>query len=421
MNQSRPMTRYPRRPMRPAPAGPKFLERDQPAGSGAWLAPWVQLKFFSYHPTIYPTMIKSASPDARAGDIVTIYDKEGQIFGRGLYNPNARVPLRVFYHGTEPKGDEYFVELLNRAIELRLNTLCLPEKADAFRVIHSDGDTLSGLIVDKYADVLSVEVHSHGVYQRLQDWLKILHERLGTKREVVHVDERIARMEGIKPKSFSEAPPRSVKIVENGVRFEVDFEEGHKTGFFCDQRENRHQLTKLVKDCRVLDMCCYTGGFAVSAAAKGGAKEVTGVDLDEKAIAQAKRNANLNQARVEWAHCDAFSYARQMQRNSEKWDVVILDPPKFVLSREEFREGQIKYEDLNQLGISLLRPGGLLVTCSCSGLVSPENFEEFVIRAAHRQSRRLQFLDRTEAGPDHPVMSNCPESRYLKLLWARVV
>lgn len=405
--------------MRPAP-GPKFLDRDQPAGSETWLAPWVQLKFFSYHPTIYPTMIKSVSPEAKAGDIVNIYDKEGQIFGRGLYNPNARVPLRVFYHGTEQKGDDYFVELLHRAIDLRLNTLRLPEQTDAFRVIHSDGDTLSGLIVDKYADVLSVEVHSHGVYQRLQDWLKILHERLGTKREVVHVDDRIARMEGIKPKTVTEAPPRAVKIRENGVRFEVDFEQGHKTGFFCDQRDNRLQLSKMVKDCRVLDLCCYTGGFSVSAAVNGGAREVTGVDLDEKAIAQAKRNANLNQARVDWAHCDAFSYARQMQRNGEKWDVVILDPPKFVLSREEFREGQVKYEDLNQLGISLVKPGGLLVTCSCSGLVSPENFEEFVIRAAHRQARRLQFLDRTEAGPDHPVMSNCPESRYLKLLWARV-
>jgi 23S rRNA (cytosine1962-C5)-methyltransferase len=108
-----------------------------------------------------------------------------------------------------------------------------------------------------------------------------------------------------------------------------------------------------------------------------------------------------------------------MQRNNEKWDVVILDPPKFVVSREEFRDGQQKYEDLNQLGISLLKPGGVLLTCSCSGLVSPENFEEFTVRAAHRQARRLQFLDRTEAGPDHPVMSNCPESRYLKVLWAR--
>ncbi|HEY0457262.1 MAG TPA: class I SAM-dependent rRNA methyltransferase [Verrucomicrobiae bacterium] len=407
------------RPRRPA-SGPRFLDKEQPAGSDTWLQPWVQLKFFSYHPTIYPAMIRSVSPQAKSGDIVNIYDKEGQIFGRGLYNPNARVPLRVFYHGAEEAGDEYLAELLNRAIDLRLNILRLPEQTDAFRVIHSDGDTLSGLIVDKYGDVLSVEVHSHGVYSRLPGFLEILHSRLGTKRQVVHVDERIARMEGIKPKRAAEAPPRAVRIRENGVKFEVDFEEGHKTGFFCDQRENRLRLSRLVKDCRVLDLCCYTGGFAIAAAANEKAKEVTGVDLDEKAIAQAKRNANLNQVRVNWVHCDAFSYARQMQGNKEQWDVIILDPPKFVVSREEFRDGQRKYEDLNQLGISLLRPGGLLVTCSCSGLVSAADFEEFTIRAAHRQARRLQFLDRTEAGPDHPVMSNCPESRYLKVLWARV-
>src|SRR5436305_2110759 len=135
MNNSRPMQRQHRRPLRPA-TGPKFLEREQPAGSETWLAPWVQLKFFSYHPTIYPTMIRAASADAKAGDIVNVYDKEGQMFGRGLYNPNARVPLRVFYHGAEAKGDEYLLELLNRAVDLRLNTLRLPDQADAFRVVH---------------------------------------------------------------------------------------------------------------------------------------------------------------------------------------------------------------------------------------------------------------------------------------------
>jgi 23S rRNA (cytosine1962-C5)-methyltransferase len=145
------------------------------------------------------------------------------------------------------------------------------------------------------------------------------------------------------------------------------------------------------------------------------------VDLDETAVAQARRNANLNQMRIDWVHCDAFSYARQMQRNAGKWDVIIADPPKLVSSRDDFGEGQQKYEDLNGLALTLLKPGGLLVTCSCSGQVSEADFEHFVTRAARRVQRRLQFLDRTGAGPDHPVMANCLESRYLKVIWARAM
>lgn len=381
----------------------------------------MQLKYFSYHPTIYPAMISAASPAAKAGDLVHVYDKEGQPFGAGLWNPDARVPLRVVHHGAEPFAEADFLRLIDRALALRLDTLKLPAGTDAFRVVHSDGDGLSGLVLDKFADVLSAEVHSLGIHQRLPQWLPRLHERLGTKREIIEVDNRVARIEGIRVKRPAEPPPRSARIREHGVRYEVNFEEGHKTGFFCDQRENRLRFSRLVHGARVLDLCCYTGGFALAAKVLGKAEEVTGVDLDEKAIEQARRNAHLNQARVDWVHCDAFSWARQMQRNNATWPAVALDPPKLILSREDEADGRKKYEDLNRLAISLVQPGGLLVTCSCSGLLSLEDFEQMAIRAAHRQARRLQFIDRTGAGPDHPVMSNCPESRYLKVLWARVV
>lgn len=402
----------------PAPAP---LRSEDPTNPETWARPWVQLKYLSFAPQIYPAMIRAASPDAAPGSRVTIYDKEGRRFGVGLYHPRARVPLRVFHHGTERFGEADFLRLLDRAVNLRLEMLRLPEVTDAFRVVHSDGDGLSGLIVDRYADVLSVEVHSLGVWQRLPHWLPHLHARLGTRHAVVEVSEFAARIEGIPARPDERPAVARVKIREHGVRYEVDFAGGHKTGFFCDQRDNRRRLAGWVgPGTRVLDLCCYTGGFALAAAVLGRAADVTGVDLDETAIAQARRNANLNHVRVNWVHCDAFSYARQMQRNGQRWDVIVADPPKFVASRDEFRAGQRRYEDLNGLALSLLRPGGLLVTCSCSGLVSAEDFEQFVCRAAHRQGRRLQILDRTGAGPDHPVMSNCPESRYLKVLWARV-
>lgn len=391
-----------------------------PNAPSTWHCPWVQLKTFSYNPTLYPAMIKGASPDAKPGSLVAVYDKNGAHFGTGLYNPKARVPLRVLQHRREPAGADFFPTLIDRALDLRLGILDLPATTEAFRAIHSDGDNLSGLIVDRYADVLSIECHSLGMFQRLPDWLPHLHERLGTKRAVLEVDDGIARIEGIFPKKFPADEVRSVRVREHGVRYEVDFTAGHKTGFFCDQRENRRRFAALAKGRRVLDLCCYTGGFALAAKVLGGCEDVTGVDLDEKAIAQARRNANLNQARIEWVHCDAFSYARQMQQNGRRWDAVVLDPPKLILSRDDAYEGHNKYEDLNRLAISLVEPGGLFVTCSCSGLLSAAEFEEHVVRAAHRESRRLQFLDRTGAGADHPVMSNCPESHYLKLLWARV-
>ncbi|MBX3747430.1 MAG: class I SAM-dependent rRNA methyltransferase [Verrucomicrobiae bacterium] len=395
----------------PAPAHPPTERRT----------PWVQLRTFSYHPTLYPAMIRGASPDATPGSLVAVYDKDGYPFGAGFYHPRARVPLRVLHHGPDAVTEQHLLDQLDRAVALRHDVLRLPDHTDAYRVVHSDGDSLSGLVVDRFADVLSVSVHSLGVFQRLPNWLDHLHRRLGTRHAVIEVDERAARFEGIRRAGAPPPPLQSVKIREHGIRHEVDFAEGHKTGFFCDQRDNRRRLTAFTRGARVLDLCCYTGGFALAARIAGEATEVTGVDLDETAIARARRNANLNQARIEWIHCDAFTWCRQMQKNRERWDVVVLDPPKLVFDREDTDGGTKKYEDLNILGLSLVRPGGLFVTCSCSGMVDEDEFDRIVIKAAHRQGRRLQFLDRTGAAPDHPVLSTCPESRYLKVRWTRVL
>ena len=395
----------------------------------AWSRPWAQLKFVTFQPHIFPRMLGGVSPDAKAGDLVAVYDKLGQRIGAGLYNPRAKIPLRVVCHSAGPVDEDYFEAALRRAVMLRRDWLKLDAQTDAWRAVNSDGDGLSGLTVDRYDDVLFCDVTSLGVFLRLPRWLALLHELCGTKHTHVHVDHDLGSLEGIKPslmKEVTATAPAKVRIREHGVRYEIDFAEGHKTGFFCDQRDNRLRFSKLVKDARVLDLCCYTGGFSLAATVLGGAADTTGVDLDETAVAQARRNQNLNQvppAKLHWVHADAFAYARQMQQNGQTWDAVVLDPPKFVLTREGpgHFEGRRKYEDLNQLALSLVKPGGLVVTCSCSGLVSLEEFEAHVIKAAHRLNRRLQFFDRTGPGPDHPVFSNCLDSRYLKVLWARVV
>jgi 23S rRNA (cytosine1962-C5)-methyltransferase len=217
-----------------------------------------------------------------------------------------------------------------------------------------------------------------------------------------------------------QAGENSVIIREHGIRYRVDFVGGHKTGFFCDQRDNRRRLSALCRDACVLDLCCYSGGFGLCAKLLGRAREVTSVDLDEAAIALARENANLNQARIEQVQADVFPYLRQMIANRRTFDVVVLDPPKLALSRGGLAEALAKYYDMNVLALQVVRPGGLLLTCSCSGLVSRHDFLDCVQRAARRGDRRLQLLEYAGAAADHPVALDCPETAYLKGLWLRV-
>lgn len=381
--------------------------------------PTVQIKNITFHPSIWPKMIGEVSRDAKPGDLVQVIGKEGTPFGWGLWNPRSRMPLRIVSHSTEPLDESFFESAIRRAAELRRDILKLDAETDSYRAIHGDADFLPGLVADKFADVLSVELTTRAAWQRLPDWLPLLHECFDTRRVVVGIDEELARVEGIPARGCVESDPvRTVKILEHGIRYEVDFSAGHKTGFFCDQRDNRKKFGTLAEGRTVLDLCCYTGGFSIHAALHGAA-EVTAVDLDEAAVAMAKRNANLNQAKVKFTHADAFTWMRTMIENGRTWDLVIADPPKFIHGRED-EKGMGKYADLNKLAIDLVAPGGLFVTCSCSGQLTADAFERVVVNSVHRRDKRLQIFDRTGAGPDHPTLSNYPESRYLKLLWARV-
>lgn len=422
---------------RPPRNGPRATARViAPAGA---VSPWVQLRSATGNPLIFQRMIREADPTARPGDVVNIYDKAGLLFGRGLYNPRSIISLRVLTHRDVAIDDAFWQNALSRAVELR-RQLRIDEVSDAYRLVHAEGDGLSGLIVEKYADVLVFEIFSLGMYQRC----RMLAELIGTKarrhegtkspdpaidnrkstidnfRLVVRADDFIERTEGFRVDRALKPDVGRLIIREHGVRYRIDVAGGHKTGFFCDQRDNRKQLAALCRDATVLDLCCYSGGFSICAKVLGGAREVIGVDLDEEAIALAKENANLNQARIDFVHSDAFIYLRQMIANGRKFDAVVLDPPKLAGSREELEEALIKYHDLNALAMQVVRPGGLFVTCSCSGLVHREMFKATVIRAARRAKVMLQIFAETGAGPDHPVMMNCPESEYLKVIWARV-
>jgi 23S rRNA (cytosine1962-C5)-methyltransferase len=387
--------------------------------------PVIAVRAAGNHPFVYRKMVVGhvGALRARDGDLIRVVDRDHRLLGFGLWNSRSQIGVRLLTTGSggEPPGREFWVGRIERAIALRHEMLGLEEVTNAYRVVHAEGDGLSGLIVDRFDDVLSVEVFSLGIYQRIGTLLPLLAERLGTRHSRVNVDERIALAEDFpgRPLASPKLPPR-VTIHEHGVRFRVTFEGSHKTGFFCDQRENRCELARFTRDRTVLDLCCYTGGFGLHALVRGGAREVTAVDLDEKAISQARDNANANQVRLNLVHADAFGYMRQMAQNGRAFGVVVLDPPKLIPGRLDIAAGKRKYFDLNVLAMRLVEPGGLLLTCSCSGLLAPDEFLILLRAAARQAGRSAQVLARTGAAADHPVGLDALEGAYLKAVWLRM-
>jgi 23S rRNA (cytosine1962-C5)-methyltransferase len=416
------MSRTPRiSPQRPSNQTGTDLP-DRPLEPPADL-PVVAIRSAGNHPFVYRKMVIGPTGPARPsdGDLVRVVDRDGIPIGFGLWNGRSQIALRILAPGLEPPGIEFWVRRVDEAIALRREVLRLEDVTDAYRVIHAEGDGLSGLVVDRYADVLSAEVFSLGVYQRIGPILGLIADRLRTRNARVGVDERIALAEDFpgRPVATPNLPPR-VTIREHGVRYAVRFEGSHKTGFFCDQRQNRDALTAYCRDRSVLDMCCYSGGFGLNALVRGGAREVTGVDLDEKAIALARENANLNQVRLNLVHADAFGYMRQMATNIRRFGALVLDPPKLIPGRLDIAAGKRKYFDLNVLAMSLVEENGLLLTCSCSGLLPPEEFLILLRAAARKAGRPARVLAVTGAAADHPVGLEALEGSYLKAVWLLV-
>jgi 23S rRNA (cytosine1962-C5)-methyltransferase len=375
----------------------------------------------SPHPFVRRGLVKSRVAQLPPTDLVTVRAPGGEILGDAFWNAQSDISLRRLTSG-DVRFDRAFLEqAVDRAVSLREGIPRLAEETDAWRVVHAEGDELSGLIVDRYGDVLCVELFSAGWVPWLDELLAMLHERLGTVHHRVSMSERVARLEGVKRVSTrSRQCPKSLRIREHGVRWTVDLEKGHKTGFFCDQRENRKDVVSWVAGKDMLDMCCYTGGFGVTSSVLGEPASVTAVDLDEAALETAKKNAKLNQARVGFVHADAFDWMRQISQGTRRFDVLVLDPPKFIPTRRDIEKGRGKYHDINRLAIQLVKPGGLLLTCSCSGLLSQGDFTDLVRTAIRKENRRARIVHAGGAAPDHPVLLECPETSYLNTLWMRV-
>jgi 23S rRNA (cytosine1962-C5)-methyltransferase len=389
------------------------------------------------HPAVYRKRIVQLSGNPKVGDWVAVShgDTESgqpELFAYGLYNPKSEVAIRLVHWSDAPPSNASWDQLIERAVSLRTDTLGLDATTNCYRVIHAEADGFPGLAVDRFDNCLSAEVFSAAVSPRVEEILGRIAAKMGTEHWLISPSPHLLSQEGFELQSRSSPNlPEQVVVTENGTRYRVHFGSGHKTGFFCDQRDNRLRLSQLCRDRSVLDLCCYTGGFSVMAGHRGQASEVTGIDLDAAPLEIARQNAALNQVRVKFTQADAFAYMRDMLRGKRQFDIVVLDPPKLIRNRNEIEEGTKKHFDLNRLAMQLVAPGGLMLTCSCAGLLPESEFVRLV-RAAARSAflptefnpnpvpRNMQILSKTGAAACHPVSANCPETEYFKSLWLRL-
>ncbi|MDC8014356.1 class I SAM-dependent rRNA methyltransferase [Tahibacter soli] len=384
--------------------------------------PVVQLKIErrSNHPWIFQKMVEKPDPRPKPGSVVDIYDRDGTFAGRGFYNGHSRIALRVLTEDPdEPVDAAFFERKIGQAVRLRRDVLKLDAVTDAYRLIHSEGDGLSGLVVDRFADTLVVEYFSAGMFKQRDLIRRCLLDHFPDSQIYAFAEEHVQKQESFD--CATPPTPRPTVIVEHGVRFHAAPGTKHKTGFFVDQRDNRHQLAQFCEGKRVLDLCCNSGGFAIYAKTIGGAGEVVGVDLDEEILEVAEQNARLNKAKIRFVQADIFHWLRDVASGrAEQFDVVVLDPAKMTRDREQVIPALKKYLDMNKLALGAVKPGGIFLTCSCTGLVSEEQFLDMLRRAAFYANRTVQVLKVAGAGMDHPFMAHVGESRYLKAVFCRV-
>jgi 23S rRNA (cytosine1962-C5)-methyltransferase len=404
------------------------LETDSSEAAGE-----VILRGHLSQPQIFRKQIHRVHGDPEMGSLVGVKDSTGETVGFGMFNPKSEIRVRLLSRGALFPRD-FWQARVRQAVEYRRKFLGLDSRCDVYRVVHSEGDGLPGLMVDRYRDILSVEVFTPGMLQRAESLLALLHPLCETSHHRIRCAPHSLGKEGfsILPHVSGDCPENCV-VEEHGVKFRIEFPDSHKTGFFCDQRENRLRLADFCPGKTVLDLCCYSGGFSMYAAVRGQARQVTGIDLDEDAIATARQNETHNRSRVHWVHADIFPWMREAIAQGRRFDVVVLDPPKLINHRGDYEKGSQTHFDMNRLAMQLVAPGGLLLTCSCSGLLGGDEFFKLVC-AASRQAgeplpgqpsaalprrgvRPMKVFERTSAGPDHPVAGDSPGTAYLDAVW----
>jgi 23S rRNA (cytosine1962-C5)-methyltransferase len=368
-------------------------------------------------PWVYRKMLRFPAAHVRNGAFVRLVGKDGKPVAHGLLNRRSEIAFRVLGGPQDHDFARLLRARLKEAHDLRTQVLRLHETTDAARIVHGEADGLSGLVVDRYGTTLVAQLYALGYVANAEILEEELRRLPGVKRVVFHGDARSAELEGF---ALPVPPPATTETVrEHGVLFAADLSQGHKTGLFLDQRDNRRLVAATAKGRTMLDLCTNAGGFAVHAA-KAGATRVVAVDLDEKALARAARNAELNRVRVECVHADLFDDLRARKARGERFQVVVLDPHKLATGKAEVPQALRSYLDMNRLAFEVVAPGGVLFTYSCSGAVDEKLFTETVAAAADDAGRKARVLANLGAAPDHPYALDFLEGRYLKGLMIHV-
>ncbi len=369
------------------------------------------------HPWIFAGAIAEEDGPAEPGTIAEVLSASGEWLARGLIHPSAALRVRIYTRDpSEPLDDSFFASRVHAAISFREGLFGnATGDTDAYRLIFSEADGLSGLIVDRYADFLSVQVGACALVPYLDGILRALKERTGLDRVWVRPEPDAVTREGVQLPGPAGDVPAAVRIRERGKLFDVDVGGGQKTGYFLDQRENRCRVASYARGRRVLSAYCYTGSFEVHAASAG-AVEILGIDRSEPALERARRHHELNGTSVplDYRQGDVAAVLRRFRDEGRTFDLIILDPPRFVASRVQMEKGLRGYKDVNLLALKLLSPGGVLATFSCSGLVSMEHFKRMIGWSSVDAGRTVRIVEQLGQPPDHPVLSTFPESEYLK-------
>jgi len=371
------------------------------------------------HPWIFSGAIERVVGKPKAGDTVEVRTAEGAPLAMAAYSPASQIRARVWSFDPQATTNaDWFKARVRRALALR-EALPAARHTNALRLVHGESDGLPGLIVDRYADVLVVQFLSAGAERWREAILDALQEATHCEAVFERSDAEVRKLEGLEPRvGFARGNRNATRcpITEYGLNFRVDVEQGQKTGFFLDQRENRQRVRALASGREVLDGFCYTGGFAVAALA-GGAARVLAVESSAPALDVARENlaANpLDAAKVEFVQADVFAHLRLLRDGGKKFGLVVLDPPKFAPTAAQAKNAARAYKDVNLLAFKLLAPGGLLATFSCSGGVSAELFQSIIAGAALDAGVGAKIIERFHAAADHPVALEFPEGDYLK-------
>ncbi len=374
------------------------------------------------HPWLFSSAVERVEGKPTLGDEVAIYKVEDSTFlGYGLFNPTSQICARVYSWDESQRLDrDFWKRQLTRAVDLRKKILALGPH-ESVRLVFSEADFLSGLTVDRFGDFLSVNFSSAALFTKKAVILELLQELVGVKGMMVRCDRSVAKQEGLEQDDeiVGALPESDFSILENGSQHMVSLRSGQKTGFYLDQKLNRARVMELSKGRRVLDLFSYSGGFSL-AAARAGAERVWAVDSSEPAIELARQSAKLNGcSQVEFFCEDVFDFMRSHQK--DRFDLIIVDPPKLATSRKFKNNALRKYFRINEEALKLVEPGGCYFTFSCSGQISRDEFFSMLASAARRAKRDVQILDQVGASPDHPISAACPESAYLKGILARVL